>query len=217
MTTTATTPRQGWLVMTSPRSVVRLTLVALLIGAALAVSAGPSWAADGVVSSDPANGAALPIAPSTVELVFSAPIDLSQSHLAAQDGHGSKVTVGEPQRAAPGTLRLPITIRAAGDYTVGYHVVFQDGTEATGLLRFSVGTGVPPAPLGGAASAQMQQRVVGGHEHGVDPLSGTMLVADVAVLIGAIVLLLRKRAPGQLLANLPDDGAEGPRNNGVLG
>jgi hypothetical protein len=123
-----------------------------------------------------------------VVLEFSAPPDPGQSHLSTRDSSGAEVGTGVPDRDGSTGLRLPVSIRAAGNYTVAYHVVFGDGTDVTGALRFSVGTGAPPPPVDGLSA---------GHDHhAVDPLSGALLVADVVVLVAVVLMLLRRPRPG---------------------
>jgi hypothetical protein len=88
-------------------------------------------------------------------------------------------------REGPSGLRLSVTIQVRGDYTVAYHAVLMDGSETAGVLRFSVGTGVPPAGPAGAVPAA-------DHQHPIDPFSAALLVLDLAVLL-AVVLLLQRR------------------------
>ncbi|WP_083802153.1 copper resistance protein CopC [Micromonospora sp. ATCC 39149] len=66
---------------------------------------------------------------------------------------------------------MPLRVDAPGDYTVAYHVTFADGTAVTGAHRFSVGTGVAPAPLDDAARRASTDVVVDAHGHGIDGFS----------------------------------------------
>lgn len=184
----------------------RTALVVAFVAAALALAPGTGWAGDGLASSDPPEGAALATAPAAVVLTFSAPVDPGQSHVSAQDDAGRDLGADTPTAVGRAGLRLPVSIRTPGDYTIAYHVVFDDGTDAVGVLRFSVGTGKEPAALDADAQRQARQNVTSGHDHTVDPLSGTLLVADLAVLLGAL-LLLSRRAPRRSL-DLPDAPAD---------
>jgi len=105
------------------------------------------------------------------------------------------VDTGKATRAGPAGLRLPLDIRSAGDYTVAYHVVFDDGSDLVGALRFSVGTGAPPSPVDNAARAR-PAAVAGAHRHAVDPLGAALLVVDAAVLLVVVALLLLTREHG---------------------
>src|SRR5262249_38964951 len=121
------------------RTASRIALLAVRVGAALALAPGAGWASDGLTSADPANGAALDTPPGPVLLTFSAPPAADLSHVSTRDGSGREMGTGEPTRAGSDGLRLPVSIRSTGDYTVAYHVVFDDGSDVIGVLRFSVG------------------------------------------------------------------------------
>jgi hypothetical protein len=81
---------------------------------------------------------------------------------------------------------------------VAYHVVFTDGTETFGSVRFSVGTGVaPPASAGDVQRAAEASALA--HNHTIDPLSAILLVVDLGVLVGVVLLLIlrpKRRADG---------------------
>jgi methionine-rich copper-binding protein CopC len=160
-----------------------------LVGVVLTPTSG--WAAGRLVSADPSDGSALSAPPPAVVLIFSAPPDPGLSHVSTQDALGTQVAAGGPSRSGRAGLRLPISIRSAGDYTVAYHVVFDDGSDLTGFLRFSVGTGLPPSPR----TAPGQSTVADSHAHGIDPLGGALLLADLLVMVAVCLLLLPR--PGR--------------------
>jgi len=163
------------------------SIVSTVVAGTLAVPA-PVFASGGLTGSNPPDQAILATAPAVVELTFSAPPDLRDSHVTARDATDTTLNTAPLSRADARTLRQPVAVRSAGDVTVAYHVSLRDGTEVSGSIRFSVGTGRPPV-LGAAAQA-----AVGSHEHGVDPLSAILLVVDAAVAFG-VVLLLMLRPP----------------------
>jgi methionine-rich copper-binding protein CopC len=173
---------------------VRLSAAALLAAAAVlsggTLGAGTAWADGHLAGANPADGAALPTAPSTVDLEFSATPDPQDSHMAVWSRARGSVTVGE-LRGTARDLVQPVRIGAAGDYTVVFHVVFADGSDLVGEAFFSVGTGVAPVRPPAAAVAA-DEATVREHDHGVDPFSGVLLVLDVVVLLGVILLLLRR-------------------------
>ncbi|NBE79542.1 copper resistance CopC family protein [Micromonospora rubida] len=167
--------------------------VVAAVAGLLALTPGAARADGGLVSAGPSAGAVLTAAPAEVTLDFDAGVDEGQSHVAVLDVESRTVTDGEPTKAGSTRLRLPVSIGAAGDYTIAYHVTFTDGSTATGAHRFSVGTGVAPAPLDDAAR-QAGEKVVVGHGHGIDGFSAFLLVIDGAVLAVALALLwLRPR------------------------
>jgi methionine-rich copper-binding protein CopC len=181
---------RGW------RGAARATLVGGVAALLLALAPGAGWASDELTSADPATGAALTDAPVAVVLTFTATPDPDLSHVSVRTQVGAEVGQGEAVAVGTRGLRLALSIRSSGDYTVAYHAVFTSGTEAVGALRFSVGTEQAPPPLSAdAAQAAQQAAAMAGHDHSVDPLSGTLLVIDVVVLLSVLTLLwLRPRA-----------------------
>jgi copper resistance protein C len=167
--------------------------VMLLPGIVLLVlTPGTGWAADRLTSAAPADGSALSTGPEAVVLRFSAPVDLGLSHVSVRDAAGDEVGAGEPISIDGTGLRLPVVVRSTGDHTVAFHIVFDGGADLIGVLRFSVGTGVPPSPLSRAEVQQAQQAVVTDHDHSVDPLSAVLLLLDLAVLVAVSLLLARR-------------------------
>ncbi|MDQ0364396.1 copper resistance CopC family protein [Catenuloplanes indicus] len=139
-----------------------------------------------VVATAPADGAALTVPPGEVVIRTAGRPDLYRSHLSVQDDTGAAVAAGELGAGSPRALTLPVRLDGAGTFTAVYHVELADGRESSGVVRFSVGTGVPPAA--GPAAA--------GHEHGIDPLSAVLLTVDLLVLAGALLLLRLRPRPG---------------------
>ena len=182
---------------TAGRRLGAAVAVGLLVGTVLAPSG--AWAGDGVVSANPADRAALSRAPSTVDLRTSAAPDPAASHVTVWDAAGSDLDTAALSDSGGQTLSQPVAIRSTGNFTVAYHVVFTDGHDVIGVLRFSVGTGMAP-PVPPAAQQRADQQVALQHEHGIDPLSGSLLVLDV-VVVAAVALLLfsnpRRRGAGR--------------------
>jgi len=153
----------------------------LLVVLALATAGRPA-APGQVLGTDPGDGAALDRAPTVVRLALSDPVDAALSHVTVADAAGAVLNAGDVRAAGGDALVQPVTPAGRGVFTIAYHVTFADGREVVGSARFSVGTGVPPP-----ADAQAPPD---GHAHDVDPLSAVLLAADVAVLLGAVSLLL---------------------------
>jgi methionine-rich copper-binding protein CopC len=189
---------------THTRAFGRLLAVSTVVAGTLAVPA-TGFAGGGLTTSDPPDRSILATAPAAVELTFSEPVDPRLSHVTTLDGSGSAVNAGA--LAGDGaTLRQPVAIRIPGDVTVAYHVSFREGGESQGSVRFSVGTGRPPAALTDRSTVAGTDAA--GHDHGIDPLSAVLLVVDAAVAFGVVVLLLlkpRRRTPppGEPALGLP--------------
>ncbi|MFG3691275.1 copper resistance CopC family protein [Micromonospora sp. NPDC047740] len=164
-----------------------------MLTVALAVPAAPAAASGGddATASVPADGAALPAAPTQVELTFSRPPVAARSHLAVVTEDGRRVNPSDTPTAAGRRLVQAVSIQRPGVFTIAYHVEFADGGEAQGSRRFSVGTGAPPP----AAPVPAEAAAVSEHQHGVDPVSAVLLVVDGLVVLGAVTMLLRTRRP----------------------
>jgi methionine-rich copper-binding protein CopC len=168
------------------------TLLALALVGLLLTPPAAGSAAGGLVGSDPAAQAVLGSAPSLVELTFSAEPMLADSHVSVLDGRGNPVSSGELTVVPGGALRQPVEIRSTGDFTIAYHAEFADGGEASGSVRFSVGTGVPPAPPDEAVR-EATAAALESHRHRIDPFGATLLVVDGLVGLGVLALLYLRR------------------------
>ncbi len=175
------------------RRLAAFAVAVTAVAGLLALAPDPARADAGLVSADPPAGAVLDAAPTEVTMTFDDSVDEELSHVAVLDTGRKLVARSEPARSGAARLRLPLRIEAAGDYTVAYHVTFADGTTTTGAYRFSVGTGLPPAPLDDAAR-QASRDAVAKHVHRIDGFSAFLLVVDGAVLAVVLALLwLRPR------------------------
>jgi methionine-rich copper-binding protein CopC len=104
-----------------------------------------------LLSSEPAAGATLVVAPSRVRLVFSEPIEASLSGMTLSSANGDSVPLdpnGDPHDVHAVIASLPALV--AGMYTVHWHVVSADGHRVDGSLAFTIESGT--ATGAGAAS-----------------------------------------------------------------
>jgi copper transport protein len=126
--------------------VVKPVRTVLLSIGLLLLTAPSAWAHAQLLDSTPADGEALGEAPSSVRLQFDDNVQIGSGIRVRQNGGGS-VLAGDPAVAGGGKilvlpLRKPL---ARGDYSVRWQVISDDGHPLSGVLAFSVGTGVPPA------------------------------------------------------------------------
>jgi methionine-rich copper-binding protein CopC len=125
-----------------------------------------------------------------VELTFTAKPSAELSHASVRDAAGTTVSSGTPRAGRGDTLLLHVLAAAPGVFTVSYHAAFADGRETSGEARFTadgrVADALSEAALSDAAAPS------DAHEHGVDPVSGLLLGADVLVLVVVGLLLLRR-------------------------
>ncbi|MDG4758515.1 copper resistance CopC family protein [Micromonospora sp. WMMD710] len=143
-----------------------------------------------VLAVAPAGDTALATTPGEVTLRLSTGADPALSHITVRDSAGETVNDGRLRTTGETGLRQPVRADRSGDYTVAYHVTFTNGQDASGALRFSVGTGTAPGDTGEIPDAIPDSA---GHGHGVDPVGATLLVVDGLVLLVVLVLLLRRR------------------------
>ncbi|MEV6520962.1 copper resistance protein CopC [Longispora sp. NPDC051575] len=138
----------------------------------------------------PADGAGLAAAPTEVAMEFTAPPRTREYHLTVATARGIPVTEGTA-RVDGSRITVPVRIADRGVYLVGYHVLLEDGTEATGISRFSVGEAAAPAPIGEPLAAPAGH---GGHG-AKDPLSLVLVSIDVVLLVALSTLLFRRPRP----------------------
>ncbi|MER7458835.1 copper resistance CopC family protein [Micromonospora sp. NPDC126480] len=214
--------------MASPRPAARRVWWRLAGGAAVAVLAvsvpllalAVDRAPVRLVSVAPADGAHLRDPPENLSLTFTAPPDADGTHVAVYGAAGA--VSGGVARVDGSTLTLPLDVPGAGRYRAGYHVVFGDGRELTGLVTFTVGgsgagrsvalpsgPAVPPSAAGPAAVGPGGGGS-GGHAHGaVDPITLAVLGVDAVVLAIVLMAFVRRRHGSSMRRPGPADKEQG--------
>ncbi len=120
----------------------RATLLLVLV-CALAVPEA-AWAHASLLRSLPRDGAVLERAPSRVRVVFDDDVRLASGIKAIRNGGGS-VLEGKPRIAGRRSLVIPLRSGlGAGDYTVLWRVLSDDGHKLAGVVAFAVGAGRAP-------------------------------------------------------------------------
>ncbi len=187
----------------------RLWLVGVLaLAAALGVSAlfaSTASAHASYVSSDPAAGAVLATAPTTVTVHFAENVDpqtdkdgkssLVVYHSDAKntytfDEEATVVSTGETQFPLSDAKTMSIAMKGDGDgiYAVYWHTVSaDDGDPDTGVFFFGVGTG-NVLGNGSASASPTATAVPGGSTSAASTSSGTPVW--VTILVGVVALLL---------------------------
>ena len=126
-----------------PRSrlLVRVAVLMLLILTAGIGLAGPAAAHNVLIGSDPADGATLQSAPTTVKLTFDQPVQNFQPVVTVIGPGGQRYESGSPQIdstvVSTGVNALPV----AGAYTIAYRIVSADGHPVQGEVHFSLADG----------------------------------------------------------------------------
>jgi copper transport protein len=131
------------------RRVARVVSVTVLAGMILLAGASAASAHALLASSDPADGAVLPTAPSAVTLTFTEPPDPSLSSVQVLDAGGGVIADQGLERIADKTLRLPLPSGLPdGVYTVSWQVVSAaDGHSTSNVFAFAVGETTGQAPM----------------------------------------------------------------------
>jgi copper resistance protein C len=120
---------------------VRVAVLMLLTLAAGIGLAGPAAAHNVLIGSDPADGATLQSAPTTVKLTFDQPVQNFQPVMTVIGPDGQRYESGSPQIdstvVSTGVNALPV----AGAYTIAYRIVSADGHPVQGEVHFSLADG----------------------------------------------------------------------------
>jgi copper transport protein len=135
---------------------MRRLLAGLVVAAILVIlGAGLASAHANLASSDPANGATLPTAPSEVRMTFTEPPDPTLSTVQILDAGGTALTTGDPTLEPPRTLTVTLPADVPdGVYTVSWRTVSTvDGHVTAGAFAFGVGGFSGPVTPGASATA----------------------------------------------------------------
>ncbi|MET0233799.1 MAG: copper resistance CopC family protein [Kibdelosporangium sp.] len=117
---------------------------ALLIAGAVLLAAGtPALAHTALKSSNPAKGASLPAAPPEITLTFSEPVRVEAGAITVAGPGGAQWTVG-PAAVSGAVVTAPVTPAGpAGQYTINYRVISEDGDPVRGTVAFALTAAVP--------------------------------------------------------------------------
>jgi methionine-rich copper-binding protein CopC len=176
-----------------------LALVAALLAIPLAVAtAGPVAAHTKLVSSNPAEGAALDAAPTQVVLTFNeAPKAVTS--VKAQDTNGPLVALGDPVLDGT-TVRVSWPQdQAPGLFRLVYVLVSDDGDPVEGTLLFSYAGGTGSSPAATASTAVPALAAVD-----TGSTMGRAWLAGVALLVlAALAVLVMSRRRRQARDGVP--------------
>ncbi|NUR08445.1 MAG: copper resistance protein CopC, partial [Nocardioidaceae bacterium] len=138
----------------------RLSLLLALVAVLVGLAAAPASAHTDLVTQEPAPGAALDRAPTTVTLTFDTTVVPELAQVVVEDGDGADHVSGRPA-VLGGRVQVPVSgVDRAGSYRVGYRVVGADGHAVTGDYELVVdrdlaGTAEPAAPAPAVEPATM--------------------------------------------------------------
>ncbi|WP_410872971.1 copper resistance protein CopC [Nocardia sp. A7] len=172
------------LVRFSTRTLVRTATLFAAVFAALALTAGPAAGHAALSGSDPAAGARIDTAPTRVTLTFNEAIQLSFASLTVLGPDGTHYEGGD-LRANGSDLSTDLrALGAAGQYTVGFRVVSEDGHPIQGSYSFELTRAATPAPAATDAAAPTSTPVAAAESED-DPAGVPMWI----LVVGAILLV----------------------------
>ena len=137
-----------------PRKILRFALVAAVAGLLTVLGSGVASAHNILISSSPAEGAQLAVAPGEITLSFDQPV---QTYEPVVTVTGPALTPGgAATRWEAGDITIldgNVTAKVnplgpAGQYIIGYRIISNDGHPVTGDVRFTLtaaGAGTPNA------------------------------------------------------------------------
>ncbi|WP_377321586.1 copper resistance CopC/CopD family protein [Pimelobacter simplex] len=154
-----------------------LVAVLTVLGTATSASAHAT-----LVSTDPAEGAVLPEAPSEVTFTFDEPVQLVPDGLLAFDAEGKRVDLDPKASGVEVTGELPGDL-ANGTYVITWRVVSADGHPIAGSLTFHVGAPSPKVvPPGSVTTEPGALPTVQAIVHGLDYVA-LLLAGGLAVFL----------------------------------
>jgi copper resistance protein C len=174
------------LVRSSTRPLVRIVTLFAAVVAALALTAGPAAAHAALSGSDPAADARIDTAPARVTLTFNEAIQLSFASLTVVGPDGAHYEGGD-LRADGSDLSTDLrALGAAGQYTVAFRVVSEDGHPIQGSYGFELTRAATPPPAVTDAAAPAVTPVAAAESE--DDSTGVpvwILAVGAIVLVGA--------------------------------
>jgi copper transport protein len=159
----------------------------LLTGFCVLAGAPAAWAHATLVTTDPADGAIVKTAPTSVSATFDQPVGVSSSSLEVFAPNGNRVdTGGATHGSKPQEIIIKLkTGLGHGTYTVGWHVISADSHPVQGAWTFSVG--VPSSTSVNASTLNLTANPLIGIAFGT---IRWVAFCCFALLIGAICFVL---------------------------
>jgi copper resistance protein C len=170
----------------------RLTVAFALSGLALLAVATPAFAHAELTGSNPAKGASLATAPKQVQLTFNETV--SPKSVTVTGPQNATWTVGQISVEGP-VVTVPVTpVGPAGDYTITYTVLSDDGDDVTGTVPFTLtGPASVPTTTTATAAASSANTAAGGSGGGGVPAWVWIVVALAVVAVAGGLVLVRMR------------------------
>ena len=165
-----------------PLTRLRWLVAVIAVAATVLGVAGAAQAATGITVTQPTAGARMAVAPSSLRIVFTAPIE---SHLAMLElwVHGHPVSLPAQVDSADDQVLVAAVPRrdvAPGQAWVRYRVITADGHVVRGRYAVQIGSGGPPSAAPGVPGSSWGSWLAG--------IGRGLLVTGLVVLLGLVVL-----------------------------
>lgn len=167
------------------RAAVRALVVPLAACVALLL-ATPVRAHNVLTGSDPANGAKLAAMPERVTLTFDQAVRREYARIAVTGPDGGRYEHGEVGVSGTAVFIGVLPSGPAGEYSIGYRIVSNDGHPVTGTITFTV-TGTATGGPGSAATVAPAQTPSATAEGAAppSPSPGSALPPDLAAPVSS--------------------------------
>ena len=170
-------------------------LAGLLLAAGVMLGlAGPAFAHNVLVGSDPKDGTSLEVGPSTVSLTFDLPIQQGDFDVITVNGPANTRWEAGPAKVDSNVISAPVRpLGAAGVYTVGFRILSADGHPVSGSVKFTLTKAGNGTPATATAAADPQSS--GGSGSGAVPVWPWIVGGVVLLGVGVFVALRMGRVP----------------------
>lgn len=197
---------------------LRVALVVALVLLATVGLAGPAAAHATLIGSDPADGASLTAAPTTVTLTFDDALAEFEPVVTVTGPDGNQYQSGPATVDGAKLTSAVAPLTAAGAYTIAYRVVSDDGHPVEGQLHFELAvpapgtTAVPAVPSPSPAAPSVTSPAVTSPSSsagspapvttGGEPAAGStgswsawnwLMIAALILLASAVSIVVRRR------------------------
>jgi methionine-rich copper-binding protein CopC len=174
---------------------VKRFLAGLLLAAGVMLGlAGPAFAHNVLVGSDPKDGTSLEVGPSTVSLTFDLPIQQGDFDVITVNGPNSTRWEAGPAKVDSNVISASVRpLGAAGVYTVGYRILSADGHPVSGSVKFTLTKAGNGTPATATAAADPQSS--SGSGSGSVPVWPWIVGGVVLLGVGVFVALRMGRVP----------------------
>jgi methionine-rich copper-binding protein CopC len=174
---------------------IRRTVATLaLSGIALLALAGPAFAHAELTGSNPAKDASFATAPKQIQLTFNEPV--SPKTITVTGPQSTQWKVGEIA-VAGNVVTVPVTaVGPAGQYTITYTVLSDDGDNVTGTVPFTLTAPATPSQSASSSSAPAGQAQPASASGGLPTWAWIVIALAVLLAAGALVLFRLRRDRG---------------------